>query len=270
MKQPEDKTWLGLAGKTVVVTGGSGGIGRSCLAAFHAAGARVVSLDYAEADAEFAAKELDPTAQSALGLGCDVSDKLSVQEAADTVANTWGAVDILVNNAGILRPGPLEDLSPEDWSTMLAVNLNGCLLAAQAFGRQMLAKGSGALVHIASISASQPQPYSGAYSPGKAAVSMLSRQLAYEWGPKGVRSNVVSPGLVLTPLSEAFYRDEKVRLAREKRVPVGRIGRPQDMADTAMFLASDRAGYINGQEIVVDGGLSQTLMGSVPRPGYTD
>jgi NAD(P)-dependent dehydrogenase (short-subunit alcohol dehydrogenase family) len=98
---------------------------------------------------------------------------------------------------------------------------------------------------------------------------MLSRQLAYEWGPLGVRSNVVSPGLVITPLSEAFYQDAEVRRAREERVPVGRIGKPEDMADAALFLASARAGYVNGQEIVVDGGLSQTLMGSVPRPGYT-
>ncbi len=152
---------------------------------------------------------------------------------------------------------------------MLEVNLNGCLLAAQAFGRQMIDKGAGALVHVASISASQPQPFSGAYSPGKAAVAMLSRQLAYEWGPKGLRSNVVSPGLVITGLSEAFYADPAVKSARETRVPVGRIGRPEDMAEAAVFLASQRAGYINGQEIVVDGGLSQTLMGSVPRPGYT-
>uniref|UniRef100_UPI0035673595 SDR family NAD(P)-dependent oxidoreductase n=1 Tax=Actibacterium sp. TaxID=1872125 RepID=UPI0035673595 len=174
-----------------------------------------------------------------------------------------------VNNAGILRPGPLDDLALNDWRRMLEVNLNGCLIAAQAFGKQMIAKGAGALVHIASISASQPQPFSGAYSPGKAAVSMLSRQLAYEWGPKGVRSNVVSPGLVLTPLSEAFYADATVKSAREALVPVGRIGRPQDMADASLFLASPRASYINGQEIVVDGGLSQTLMGTVPRPGYS-
>lgn len=263
-------SWLGLAGKTVVVTGGSGGIGRACLAAFHGAGARVVALDYTAADAENASLDLDPDQRTAMGLGCDVSDKDSVQTAAETVAKIWGGADILVNNAGILRPGALEDLALEDWSAMLAVNLNGCLLAAQAFGGQMLKKGAGALVHIASISASQPQPFSGAYSPGKAAIAMLSRQLAYEWAPRGVRSNVVSPGLVLTPLSEAFYRDETVRSAREKRVPVGRIGRPQDMADAALFLASERAGYINGQEIVVDGGLSQTLMGSVPRPGYSD
>ena len=260
--------WLGLSEKLVVVTGAAGGIGRACLAAFHEAGARVVSLDYTASDARQAAAEIDPNGERALGLGCDVSDMASLQAAADTVVAKWGRADILVNNAGILRPGPLEGLAPEDWSRMLEVNLNGCLLAAQIFGKQMIAKGAGALVHVASISASQPQPYSGAYSAGKAAVAMLSRQMAYEWGPKGLRSNVVSPGLVVTPLSQEFYADQTVTSAREALVPLGRIGRTQDMADAILFLASDRAGYINGQEIIVDGGLSQTLMGSVPRPGY--
>ncbi|MYM56411.1 SDR family NAD(P)-dependent oxidoreductase [Thalassovita mangrovi] len=260
--------WLGLKDKVVVVTGGSGGIGRACLAAFHGAGARVVSLDYAAKNAEAAAAAIDPGGARAMGLGCDVSSESSVALAAQAVADTWGGADILVNNAGILRPGPLADLPLADWDRMLQVNLSGCLLTAQAFGRQIAAKGTGSLVHVASISASQPQPFSGAYSPGKAGLTMLSRQLAYEWGPKGIRSNVVSPGLVLTPLSEAFYADETVKAAREALVPMGRIGHAEDMADAALFLASPRAGYVNGQEIVVDGGLSQTLMGSVPRPGY--
>lgn len=260
--------WLGLSEKLVVVTGAAGGIGRACLAAFYGAGARVVSLDYDVTDAQQAAFETDPSGERALGLGCDVSDADSIQAAADAVAAKWGHADILVNNAGILRPGPLESLSSNDWQRMLEVNLNGCLMTAQIFGKQMIEKGAGALVHVASISASQPQPFSGAYSPGKAAVTMLSRQMAYEWGPKGLRSNVVSPGLVVTPLSKAFYADQAVKSAREALVPMGRIGNPQDMADTVLFLASDRAGYINGQEIIVDGGLSQTLMGTVPRPGY--
>ena len=97
---------------------------------------------------------------------------------------------------------------------------------------------------------------------------MLSRQLAQEWGPRGVRSNCVSPGLVRTPLSEAFYADPDVKARRESMVPLRRIATPQDMADAALFLASPRASYVTGQEILVDGGLSQALMGLVPRPGY--
>lgn len=259
--------WLGLDGKCVVVTGGSGGIGRATLAAFQAAGATVVALDYDTAAAESAAADIDPSGERAYGIGCDISSEGAVMAAAEIVAAKGGA-DILVNNAGILRPGPLSDVALTDWTRMIEVNLNGCFLAARAFGTQMIDKGCGAIVHIASISASQPQPFSGAYSPGKAAVTMLSRQIAVEWGPKGVRSNVVSPGLVLTPMSEKFYEDPGTKQAREDMVPMGRIGRPGDMADAALFLASDRASYINGQEIVVDGGLSQALMHTVPRPGY--
>lgn len=254
--------WIDFSGRNVVVTGASGGIGRALLAGFSGLGARVIALDYRAEDARNAAAEVGGT-----GIGCDISDPGAVASAALQVADLGGA-DVLVNNAGILRPGPLAEVTLQDWQAMLRVNLDGCLLSAQAFGAQMAAKGRGALVHVASISASQPQPFSGAYSAGKAAVAMLSRQLAYEWGPQGIRSNVVSPGLVLTPLSQGFYADPQVRAAREALVPSGRIGTAGDMADAAVFLASDRAGYINGQEIVVDGGLSQTIMGTVPRPGY--
>ena len=154
------------------------------------------------------------------------------------------------------------------WNDLLNINLSGSLRVAKAFCPQMVAKGKGAIVQIASIAGSHPQPASGAYSASKAAALMMVRQLAYEWGPKGIRTNSISPGLVMTPLSAAFYADAKVKEARENMVPSRRIGDPDDMANTAVFLASDRAGYINGQDITIDGGLSQALMGLVPRPGY--
>ncbi|MGB0904653.1 MAG: SDR family NAD(P)-dependent oxidoreductase, partial [Mangrovicoccus sp.] len=194
-------TWLGLEDKIVIVTGGSGGIGQACLTAFYEAGARVVSLDYTYDKAEEAAAKLDPTGKRALGLGCDVGDADAVQAAADAAGVHFGPADVVVNNAGILRPAGLETIAEADWMQLLQVNLNGSLLVAQAFGRQMIAKGAGAIVQIASIAGTQPQPSSGAYSASKAAVLMMIRQLAYEWGPKGLRANSVSPGLVITPLS---------------------------------------------------------------------
>lgn len=257
-------SWLGLDGKTVVVTGAGGGIGQALAHAFAGQGARVVLLDR---DTQRTAPLAETLGGGALALACDLSRAEEIAAAAETVEAEGGA-DVLVNNAGILRPGPLESVSEADWSAMLAVNLTGYLAAAQAFGRGMIARGNGALVHVASIAGTQPQPASGAYSASKAAILMLSRQLAFEWGPKGIRSNSLSPGLVRTPLSEPFYKDEKVKAAREAMVPLRRIATPEDMADVALFLASPRAAYVTGQDLVVDGGLSQSLMGMVPRPGY--
>ncbi|MCC7275023.1 MAG: SDR family oxidoreductase, partial [Alphaproteobacteria bacterium] len=151
---------------------------------------------------------------------------------------------------------------------LLAVNLTGYLLCAQAARPGMLARGGGAIVHIASIAATNPQPRSGAYSPAKAGAAMLSRQIALEWGGDGIRSNVVSPGLVRTPMSEAFYRTPGVAERRAALVPGRRIGTPQDIADAVMFLTGSRSTYINGAEILVDGGLDQVMMDLVPRPGF--
>lgn len=255
-------SWLQLDGKRAVITGAGGGIGQALAHAFAEEGARVVLLDRDIERSGPLAAELN-----GIALSCDLADADSVAAAA-AVVEAKGGADMLVNAAAILRPGALDSVSTADWAAMLAVNLTGYLTAAQAFGRGMLARGRGSLVHIASIAGSQPQPASGAYSASKAATLMMSRQLAAEWGPRGVRSNCVSPGLVMTPMSAAFYADPDVKARREAMVPLQRIATPQDMADVALFLASDRAGYVTGQDIIVDGGLSQTLMGLVPRPGY--
>ena len=170
--------------------------------------------------------------------------------------------------AAVTPDGTVETLSVDDWRQALAVNLTGDFLCAQTFGQQMRKLGSGSLVHDASVAGSNAQGFSGAYSVSKAGVVMLSRQLASEWGPHGIRSNVVSPGLVVTPMSQAFYDTPGVTERRTAVVPMRRIGAPQDMADAILFLASDRASYVNGDEIIVDGGFTRTIMNLVPRPGH--
>lgn len=257
--------WLGLDGRLAVVTGAGGGLGRAISRALAAAGARLVLLD----------RDRDACEQTAALIGtveiclcCDVMDPEEVAAAADQTAKNHGGADILVNNAGLLRPGPIASLTLEEWNRLLGVNLTGYFLCAKAFGRQMIARGRGAIVHVASIAGRHPQPWSGAYSVSKAGVVMLSRQLAVEWGPSGVRSNVVSPGLVRTPMSEPFYRIPEVAERRAGMVPLGRVADPTDIADVVAYLVSDRARYVNGEDLCVDGGFGRVLMGLVPRPGF--
>jgi NAD(P)-dependent dehydrogenase (short-subunit alcohol dehydrogenase family) len=260
--------WLGLREKVCVVTGAASGIGRGIALAFASAGATVVAIDRDRDGCMRTADEARGAGATAAATICDVTDPDAVAAAALQTTNGFGRCDVLVNNAGILRPGDVATVSLGDWNALIQVNLTAYLCCAQAFGRDMLARGAGALVHIASIAASEPQASSGAYSVSKAGVAMLSRQIAFEWGPRGVRSNTVSPGLVRTPMSEAFYQAPGVLERREAAVPLRRVATPADIADVVVFLASDRARYVTGQEVVVDGGFAQTLMSHVPRPGF--
>jgi NAD(P)-dependent dehydrogenase (short-subunit alcohol dehydrogenase family) len=260
--------WLGLAGRVCVVTGGGGGIGRAVAISLARAGAKVAAIDRDELGLKRTAEELRRYGDGHLLAPCDVASASSIASAAAAVEKTLGPCSVLVNAAALLRPGALETLTLEEWNAVMAVNLTGYFLCAQNFGRQMRAQGRGSLVHVASIAGGHAQARSGAYSVSKAGVVMLSRQLASEWGPDGIRSNVVSPGLVITPMSQAFYDTPGVTERRAAVTPLRRIGEPQDIADAVLFLASDRASYINGDEITVDGGYVRTIMNLIPRPGF--
>jgi NAD(P)-dependent dehydrogenase (short-subunit alcohol dehydrogenase family) len=260
--------WLGLQGKLCAITGAGGGIGRAVALAMVRVGARVVLLDRDVATCAETQAAVRALGADAPCIACDVSDAASVTAAAAQSLALAGPADVLVNNAGLLRPGPIATLALEEWNRLLSVNLTGYFLCAQAFGAQMLQRKSGALVHIASIASRFPQGFSGAYSVSKAGVVMLSQQLALEWGPSGIRSNVVSPGLVRTPMSEAFYQAPGVAEKRASIVPLGRVAVPEDMADVVTYLASARAGYVNGEDICTDGGFGRVLMSLVPRPGF--
>ena len=247
--------WLGIAGRHAVVTGAGSGIGRACAEALAAAGAEVIAVDR------------DPSALAGTGIAtesCDISDEADVTELARRV----GACDILVNAAGIIRPGALSDVDLADWNALIAVNLTGYLLTSRSFAPAMAGRGGGSLVHVASISGTHPQANSGAYSASKAALIVMSQQLALELGPQGIRSNTVSPGMVRTPMTEQYYAVPGVTERRGAAVPLGRVAGPEDIADVVAFLASDRARYVSGADIVVDGGFTTTLMSWVPRPGF--
>ena len=263
-----DRNWLQLRDRVCVVTGAASGIGACVAQQLAAEGAKVALLDRDAQGLASRTAELQAQGAQAMAVPCDISDAASVDAAAQHVQGQWGIAHALINNAGLLRAGGLADVSLDDWNTVLAVNLTGYLLCARAFGAGMRERGEGSMVHVASISGLFPQSSSGAYSASKAGVLQLSRQLAVEWGPQGVRSNAICPGMVRTALSAKFYEEPGFEAKRAAVTASRRIGEPQDIADVALFLASPRAGYVNGAELVVDGGMSCMLMDMVPRPGY--
>jgi NAD(P)-dependent dehydrogenase (short-subunit alcohol dehydrogenase family) len=241
-----------LAGRTAVVTGANGGLGSAILAQLASMGANIVALDLNKMDLDLPGEHLS--------ISCNITNTDEVAAAARAVADRFGRCDILVNNAAILpSPVPLEDTSEDLWDKVLDVNLKGAFLCCQHFGRQMLSAGGGSIVNLASIAASAPNSV-GVYCASKAGVLALTRQIAVEWGPRGLRANAVSPGLVRTPMSEPFYADPSNHASRTAKVASRRIGVPAEVASVIAFLACDAASYVNGQEIVVDGGFLHTSL----------
>lgn len=256
--------WLGLRGRSAAVTGAGSGIGQGCALALAREGVTVWAIDRDERALSDTLAVAAAESLAVRALTADVTDAASVEAAAASA----GPVDVVVNAAGIGRPGALLEMDPADWQLLLDINLTGYLTVVRAFAPSMAERGGGSLVHIASISARNAQPNSGAYSAAKAGVVLMSQQLAYELGPVGVRSNTVSPGLVRTPMTEAYYQAPGVAERRDAAIPLRRVARPDDLADVVVFLASDRSRYVTGADITVDGGFSTTLMGTVPRPGF--
>lgn len=260
--------WLNLAGKVCVVTGAGSGIGASVAKLLSEQKARVAMLDR-DADAVHQqADALRLQGAEVLPLRCDISVLDEVTQAAQKVLSHWQGCDVLVNNAGLLRAGGLSDVSLQDWQHVLNVNLTGYLLCSRAFLEPMKQAGRGSIVNIASISGLFPQSGSGAYSASKAGVLQMSRQMAVEWGPLGVRSNAICPGMIRTALSAKFYEVPGFEAKRAAVTASRRVGEPHDIANVALFLASDRSAYMNGAEMVVDGGMQCMLMDMVPRPGF--
>ncbi|WP_455554049.1 SDR family NAD(P)-dependent oxidoreductase [Comamonas kerstersii] len=264
-------SWLQLQGRTCVVTGAASGIGRSIAQELVQQGARVAVMDKNVTLLEQTVSDLRAHGGQVLAVPCDITDEAQLNTAAKQIVREMGAVQTLINNAGVLRPGSLDQLTLQDWNLVLSVDLTGYWLTTKVFGEQLRShreQGGASIVHVASIAGHFPQSHSGAYSPAKAGVCLLSRQLALEWGKDGVRSNVVCPGMIRTPLTAGFYAQPGVEQARSTATASGRVGEPEDIAHTVAFLASPRAGYVNAAEIMVDGGMSSKLMDMVPRPGF--
>ncbi len=207
--------WLKLEGDVCAVTGALGGMGVEICREFARNGANVVLLDLDEEKVKAAAADLAAEfGIHAEGYKMNATDEAEVQAAVDATIANFGRVDVLVNTAGILRFAAMEDLPLSDWNEVINVNLTGYFITSQRFGREMIKAGQGRLVHISTVASHSPETFSGVYSSTKAGVNMMSKMLAAEWGPYGVRSNCVEPCFVKTPMSANFYADPEVEKSR--------------------------------------------------------
>ncbi|WP_242702293.1 MULTISPECIES: SDR family NAD(P)-dependent oxidoreductase [Achromobacter] len=238
-----------LAGKIAVVTGAGGGIGRAMAAAFRQQGATVVATD------------LNLEALSGVDADCrelDVTQAQAVRELADAVAAQYGALDVWVNNAGFMARMPALDLDEAAWQRTMDINLKGTFFGAQAAARHMIAQGSGAIINLSSYAGVKPRPNCADYAAAKAGVAHLTQCLALEWSPKGLRVNAIAPGFIETPMSSWMHGDAATYAAYVERLPVQRVGQPSEIADAALYLASQASAYVTGHVLMVDGGVSKT------------
>jgi NAD(P)-dependent dehydrogenase (short-subunit alcohol dehydrogenase family) len=249
--------------KSLVVTGAAGGIGRAITEHAARAGYRVGVLDVQADAARAVASEI----AGAVPLAADVADEAQIEAAL----GAFGAPDVWVNNAGIVRFGPLAELALADFRAVVDVNLMGVFVAARAAARRMIARGTGgAIVNVTSMNGVAAGPNSGAYGATKAAVALLTQQMALEWGRFGIRVNAVAPGLIDAGMSAPILAEPEFRRARESKVPLGRLGSADDVARAVLFLASDDAAYVTGQNLLVDGGVTHSILSHLPRPASVE
>jgi NAD(P)-dependent dehydrogenase (short-subunit alcohol dehydrogenase family) len=249
-----------LEDKVTIITGAGSGMGRTAARMFAGEGAKVVCVDVAEEVAESAAEEVRTAGGQATAVVADVSNEDAARKMVDHAVATFGRVDALYNNAGIMpaTDHSVIDTDVETWDKVMAVNLRGVFLGCKYAIPKMVDQGSGSIINIASFVAllgcSVPQD---AYTASKGAVISLTRSLAVQFGPNGVRSNAICPGPVETPLlMDWLVKDEEAKRIRLARNPTGRFGKPEEIVNMALYLASDESRWTNGASLVVDGGIS--------------
>ena len=240
-----------LSGKTALVTGSTRGIGLALAQALAAAGVRVAINGRRSETVDAVVAGID----GAVAAAFDVTDESAVRRGVDAL----GPVDVLVNNTGITIRRPLIDLELEEWRQLLDVNLTGAFLVARAIAPAMIERGSGKIVNVCSVMSELARPSTGAYAATKGALKMLTRTMCAEWAPHGIQANGIAPGWFRTDLTEPLQADAAFDAWLRGRVPAGRWGEPGELGGAVVFLASPASDFVNGQVLVIDGGLSAVV-----------
>jgi NAD(P)-dependent dehydrogenase (short-subunit alcohol dehydrogenase family) len=252
------QTTYALSGRTALVTGGSRGIGRQIAIALAQSGADiVVNFRDAEVEAAEVAAAAKRFGRRALAVRADVTDAKAVERLLDEAETSVGPIELLVNNAGVVKRTPFLEISREEWDWILETNLHAAFVVGQAVARRMVRNGvKGRIINVASTSSRIAGPQLAHYCVSKAGVTMLTKQMALELAEHGIQMNEVNPGLIETDLTRAYLQNPTRRQSRLSRIPLQRIGNPQDVAGAVLFLASKDASLMTGASIYVDGGVT--------------
>jgi NAD(P)-dependent dehydrogenase (short-subunit alcohol dehydrogenase family) len=248
---------MDLKDKVAIITGARRGMGKSHALVLAKVGAKVVVSDISEEDCQGVVKEIEKNGGEALAVKCDVTKKEEVNNLVKKTIERFGKVDILINNAGICQFKPFLELTEEEWDRTLNINLRGYFLCAQAAAKEMIKKKSGVIVNIASVAMGQVGKGMAQivhYCASKGGIVAMTEALAVELAPYNIRVNAISPGAIETPMAEATKQDPKILESTLAKIPMGRMGRPEEVSNLVLFLSSDSSSYMTGSTVVIDGG----------------
>jgi gluconate 5-dehydrogenase len=253
-----------VSGQVVLVSGGSRGIGRAIAEGFAQRGARVIITGRNQATLEQTVTAVTAAGTNVQSLVCDVAQPAAIELLVERVMRDCGRVDTLINSAGVNRRKSAVTVTEEDYDYILDINLKGAFLLSQAVGRHMIQQRSGSQINIASLATDRPLKHAAPYAMSKAGLGQMTRSLAMEWGPHGVRVNAIAPGFIVTDLTRKMWTDAKMQAWAKANTPEGRLGQPQDLVGVALFLASPAAAFLTGQILYVDGGFSAGWAWPIP------
>lgn len=245
-----------VTGQIVLVSGGSRGIGRAIAEGFAQRGARVIISSRNPATLEEGVAALKGRGLEVESMVCDVAQTAAIDALVRRVMQDYGRIDTLINSAGVNRRKPAVMVTEDDYDYLLDTNLKGAFFLSQAVGRVMIQQGRGNQINIASLSTDRPLKHVGPYAMSKAALAQMTRSMAMEWGPHGVRVNAIAPGFIITDLTRKLWADETMQAWAMANTPQRRLGQPEDLIGVALFLASPAAAFLTGQILYVDGGFS--------------